>query len=202
MNLALSILIQLIMSLSLIKVFEKIDSELGIKLKTKDIVIITLVIITDSILYSITYNTLNIAHVSLITGYLIFMSYTDMKTKLLYSTVSFVMIAIETVLVLLSIASIYKYSFIVLVVPFGLFILSLFKMLGLGDVYIYLVISLYYLQSRPLAFESILINVILADVLFVISALIYKIATKEKEKHLPFTIYIGIATTVCNILLI
>mgnify|MGYP006385190769 CR=1 FL=1 len=89
-----------IIPLALIVIFSKIDNELSeaIKLKRKDIAIIVVVAIIYGILYSSLYHLdIKFINTTFLTAYLVFMSYTDQKTKLLYSSVSIAMMLLEII---------------------------------------------------------------------------------------------------------
>lgn len=128
-------------------------------------------------------------------AYLIFMSYTDQKTKQVYSAVSLVVFLVAIVICMIQIMSRGMYSMFnvgaMICLSVLLVVLGQFGLLGMGDVEIYGVIGLYYLQTRPDAFFSIILNLLLANILFGISAIARKARHKDK---LPFTLYIAIST--------
>ena len=82
----LNLMLVVLIPLALIKLFSNFDSDIGetLRLRKRDVIIIIiaslLYIITSTLLLS---NDINMwINTSLITGYLIFCSYTDLKTKL------------------------------------------------------------------------------------------------------------------------
>lgn len=201
----ISIAILLITSLVLAKTFEKIDTELDIKLRTKDIIIISILSLVIGILITLIYNsTYELIHISVLIGYLMFMSYTDQKTRLLYSSVSIAMMIIEFILLVININNIEinRYTWTIVLVPLVLYIVSLFRGIGLGDVFIYTVLSLYYLQTRMVPTMSMILNILFTNIMFVVVSLIMRVISKNKDKHQPLTIYITISTVICNILFI
>lgn len=145
-------------------------------------------------------------HMDILAAYLIFMSYTDQKTKLLYTSVSLVMLIMELVLGVINIDFIMEYSneltWTIGLVPVILYIISIFNGIGLGDVYIYLVLCLYTLQISHIPTLVMIINILLTNIMFVVVTIFLRVMWKNKEKHLPLTIYITIASIICNMVFI
>lgn len=193
----LSIAILFVLPLLLSVAFEHIDKENTIKLGKKDIIWFTVVSIGLSIGFEIVahMNLVTLTLTSFIMAYLIFMSYTDQKTKQVYSAVSLVVFLVAIVICMLQIMNRGMYSIFnvgaMICLNALLVVLGQFGLLGMGDVEIYGVIGLYYLQTRPDAFFSIILNLLLANILFGISAIARKARHKDK---LPFTLYIAIST--------
>ena len=97
-NLILGSMLVSSLSLALITIFSRLDTELSNKLYLKKLDII--IIFAVAVLYGVLYSRLDISFIdftnnSILIAYLVFMSYTDQKTKLLYTSVSIVMILIE-----------------------------------------------------------------------------------------------------------
>lgn len=202
-----------IIPILLIMVFDKIDSTIDIALTRKNIAIILtnsfIIAFARFILYlkvGCEPCTPDIIHMDIMFAYLIFMSYTDQKTKLLYTTVSLAMIVLEITLSIINISSIMEFAntltWTIILIPVGLLILSAFRGIGLGDVYIYMVICLYTLQISHIPTFVVILNLLIANVLFVISSICLKLFKKNKDKHLPLTIHITIASVVCSIVFI
>lgn len=194
---ALSMAILFVLPLLLSVAFEHIDKENTIKLGKKDIIWFIVVSIGLSIGFEIVahMNLVTLTLTSFIMAYLIFMSYTDQKTKQVYSAVSLVAFLVAIVICMLQIMNRGMYSIFnvgaMIFLNALLVVLGQFDLLGMGDVDIYGVIGLYYLQTRPDAFFSIILNLLLANILFGISAIARKARHKDK---LPFTLYIAIST--------
>lgn len=193
--------------LALIFTFNKLDKEFKDKLKIRklDIVIIIAVAIIYGILYSRLGLTLGVfVNTTLLTAYLVFMSYTDQKTMLLYSSISFIMIIYEIIMIVVNynIIPFNEYTYTVLIILVVLGIMSIFRWIGLGDVYIYIVLALYYTQYRNLPTLTLMVNILLTNILFIVITVILKIIRKDKEKHQPLTIFIAISTFICNLFLI
>ena len=194
---ALSMAILFVLPLLLSVAYEHIDKENTIKLGKKDIIWFIVVSIGLSIGFEIVahMNLVTLTLTSFIMAYLIFMSYTDQKTKQVYSAVSLVVFLIAIVICMLQIMNRGMYSMFnvgaMICLNALLVALGQFGLLGMGDVDIYGVIGLYYLQTRPEAFFSIILNLLLANILFGISAIARKARHKDK---LPFTLYIAIST--------
>lgn len=193
----LSMAILFVLPLLLSVAFEHIDKENTIKLGKKDIIWFIVVSIGLSIGFEIVahMNLVTLTLTSFIMAYLIFMSYTDQKTKQVYSAVSLVVFLVAIVICMLQIMNRGMYSIFnvgaMICLNALLVVLGQFGLLGMGDVGIYGVIGLYYLQTRPDAFFSIILNLLLANILFGISAIARKARHKDK---LPFTLYIAIST--------
>lgn len=193
----LSMAILFVLPLLLSVAFEHIDKENTIKLGKKDIIWFIVVSIGLSIGFEIVAHTnlVTLTLTSFIMAYLIFMSYTDQKTKQVYSAVSLVVFLVAIVICMLQIMNRGMYSIFnvgaMICLDVLLVVLGQFGLLGMGDVDIYGVIGLYYLQTRPDAFFSIILNLLLANILFGISAIARKARHKDK---LPFTLYIAIST--------
>lgn len=203
---AVSLLTMIAMPLLLITVFSSIDTDIGdvIKASKKDIVIIILVAILYMIVTRLfNFDTARYVNMSILTGYLVFMSYTDQKTKLLYSIVSIFMILFEIIWLVVNISDIYftKYDLLLIPVVLAMLIMSKFRFLGFGDVLIYVVIVIYGLIYSLLPFWDILINYFVANILFVICTSIIRIVTRDKDRNQPFTLYIAISTFLCNLFL-
>lgn len=202
----ISLFTMTVMPLLLITVFSKIDADIGniIKASKKDIFII----VTITALYIIVTNLFDFdiaryMNMSILTGYLVFMSYTDQKTKLLYSIVSIFMILFEIIWLLIDFKNIYitKYDLLLIPIILVMCVMSKFRLLGFGDVLIYVVLIIYGLIYSLIPLLDILLNYFVANVLFVIFTSISRIVTRDKERHQPFTLYIAISTFLCNILL-
>lgn len=193
----LSMAILFVLPLLLSVAYEHIDKENTIKLGKKDIIWFIVVSIGLSIGFEIVahMNLVTLTLTSFIMAYLIFMSYTDQKTKQVYSAVSLVVFLIAIVICILQIMNRGMYSMFnvgaMICLNALLVALGQLGLLGMGDVDIYGVIGLYYLQTRPEAFFSIILNLLLANILFGISAIARKARHKDK---LPFTLYIAIST--------
>ena len=95
-----------------------------------------------------------------------------------------------------------EYTYTVLIILVVLGIMSIFRWIGLGDVYIYIVLALYYTQYRNLPTLTLMVNILLTNILFIVVTVILKIIRKDKEKHQPLTIFIAISTFICNLFLI
>lgn len=194
---ALSMAILFVLPLLLSVAFEHIDKENTIKLGKKDTIWFIVVSIGLSIGFEIVahMNLVTLTLTSFIMAYLIFMSYTDQKTKQVYSAVSLVVFLVAIVICMLQIMNRGMYSIFnvgaMICLNVLLVVLGQFGLLGMGDVDIYGVIGLFYLQTRPEAFFSIILNLLLANILFGVSAIARKARHKDK---LPFTLYIAIST--------
>lgn len=210
-NIVISVIMLFTLPLLLAKVYERLDKELGIQISKKDIITFAIVAICVGIgINLVDYNTLEIIHLSIILSYLFYMSYTDQKTKLLYSSISFGMLILEAILVVVKFnqLNINTFTWTIILISVILFVFSIFKGIGQGDVLIYSVLCLYYIQIRSIPTLSMLLNIIITNVMFIISAVVYKLYRKirykesSKGESLPLTIYIAISTVICSILLI
>jgi hypothetical protein len=140
-------------------------------------------------------------------GYLIFMSYTDQKIKLLYTAASLITMIVEIIIFainwdVIKTCFINEYTWTVLPVIIVLAIMSIFRYIGFGDVIIYAVLGIYLVSYRTVPLVSILINIVIANTLFIINALISKAVRKDKTKHQPLTMFIALATFLCGGMLI
>lgn len=200
----------IVIPISLIVFFTKVDDEYRdrIKLNTKDIIIISLVAV-GYIAITLKLNYISIEHyivMTLLNGYLVFMSYTDQKTQELYSMVSTLILIVSTpiVFVLVFSGKVTFTEYDILLIPLILLLELLGKMnlLGSGDVSIYKVILLYELAWSQNPFMNLLINLLIADGMFLIVTCTIKFITKNKKKSMPFTLYIAVATFICNLFII
>lgn len=204
----LNLMLVVLIPLALIKLFSNFDSDIGetLRLRKRDVIIIIiaslLYIITSTLLLS---NDINMwINTSLITGYLIFCSYTDLKTKLLYTIISVALLIIEGIWLIIDIDNIMfnEYTWTILIVLLILYLMSIPKFLGLGDALIYSVIATYLVHYRIIPTMSLIINLLLANVLFLVITVIIKVIKKDKERHQPFTLFIAISTCICSLLLV
>lgn len=204
----LNLMLVVFIPLALISLFSNFDSDIGetLRLRKKDVIII----ITTSILYIIAStlllsNDINIwINTSLITGYLIFCSYTDLKTKLLYTIISVTLLIIEGIWLIIDIKNVIfnEYTWTILIILLILYLMSIPKFLGLGDALIYSVITTYLVHYRTIPTMSLMINLLLANILFLVITVILKVIKKDKERHQPFTLFIAISTCICSLLLV
>lgn len=204
----LNLMLVVLIPLALIKLFSNFDSDIGeaLRLRKRDVIIIIiaslLYIITSTLLLS---NDINMwINTSLITGYLIFCSYTDLKTKLLYTIISVALLIIEGIWLIIDIENIMfnEYTWTILIALLILYLMSIPKFLGLGDALIYSVIATYLVHYRIIPTMSLIINLLLANVLFLVITVILKVIKKDKERHQPFTLFIAISTCICSLLLV
>lgn len=198
-----------IIPMILITLFGKVDTDISYSITPtkRDIIIIAITSISISLIqWLIIGNNVNnhYLHSSILMGYLLFMSYTDQKTTLLYSIISYAMIVIELITILISYGSltINKYSMLVFIIPVLLFIMSIFRWIGFGDVLIYLVISLFSMQYSILPVFNVGLNLVLAMFMFLLINILKNIKSQDKERHRPFTVYIAISTFLCNSFLV
>lgn len=200
LNVMLTTLMLVLIPLVLAFLFQRADEDLNIKLNKKDIIIIVIVGIIASILLNIQYEKFMLYHTSFIMAYLIFMSYTDQKTKLVYNFCSEVIVVLEIALILLKGTNINIITTSVMLLPLVMLIISLLGGLGMGDVFIYTALALYSITSKEFPFFSLTYIIILANIMFIIVGIIYKIVTMNKNRKLPLTIYIAISFFICSIL--
>lgn len=210
-NYIIGLVLMVLIPLALIFIFTELDVEISetIRLKDIDLAVIILVavgywLITNTIF---TFNTGRYVNMTIVMAYLVFMSYTDQKTKLLYSIVSVVMMVFELIWLAVSFKNLTfnKYDLLLIPVLIMFLLLSKFKWLGFGDVMIYMVLIIYELIFSYIPFWDILFNYTVANILFVVTSCVMKLVSKKKEvndKHLKFTIYIAISTFLCNMVLI
>lgn len=206
-KIVISLLTMIVLPILLITIFSRLDNDMKetLKLSRKDILIIVAVAIGYIAITSLfSFSTERFINMSILTGYLVFMSYTDQKSKLLYSIVSIVMILFEIVCIAFNFNNIYftKYHLLLIPIVVVMLIMSRLRLLGFGDVLIYVVIILYEMNYSLLPFWDILLNYLAANILFVVIASIIRIITKDKEKNQPFTLYIAMATFLCNLFII
>ena len=187
--------------------YRNIDKTFSDKLKLSNINILTFVIL--DILYIISVlklcnftNKLIIVN-ALILGYLLFMSIMDIRTKLLYDSTSYLMIVANIIILLTELNNIafIGYNYIAILVIIILWIMSRFNLIGFGDVLIYVVLAIHYFTFSVEPFVSIILNILITNILFIIASIIIKIVNKNKNKHLPLTPYIFISTFLCSIII-
>ena len=203
-NCIMGMIIMLIVPIMCIRTFCELDEDCRDKLKLNKTNIITLMLVAigyglvTPLLIPTEFEYINL---TLLMAYLVFMSYTDQKTMLLYTAPSIVMFMVELLLLILNYnnLSFDRYTPTVLVVLVALYAMSLFRWIGYGDVLIYTVLIIYLMQYRAVPTMSLLINILLTNILFVVTTLIMKIIKKDKSKHQPLTIFIAISTYLCNI---
>lgn len=200
-----------LMPLALVKGFTILDNEYRdrIKLDKRSIIIIIACGIGFTV---ITFNmpkmigTEHFLNYAFLTGYLIFMSYTDQKIKQLYSVVTVLVIIVESVILALNISKVTLDITVIttIAVVLVLFVMSLFNWIGMGDVLIYTALAIYLTRYSMIPMISLVMNILLTNLLFIISAIILKLAKieKYKGKNRPLTLYIALSTFICNLLLI
>jgi hypothetical protein len=144
---------------------------------------------------------------AILMGYLLFMSYTDQKTKLLYTLPSIIMLIIQVIIFAINWSTIktyyineYTWTIGILVLVLG--IISLLGFLGLGDVIIYTVLGIYYTCFRNLPTMSLIYNIFLANLIFLVVTIILKVTKQDISKKQPLTIFIALSTLLCNTMFI
>lgn len=202
----INIVLVVFIPLALIYCFRRLDTELSeaLKLRKIDIVIILLF----SIIYSVASskmlgsNLQILINTSILTGYLVFCSYTDLKTKLLYTVVSLAFLMIEISWLIIDYKSVpfNEYSWTILVVIGVMILMSIPRWIGIGDVIIYAVIATYLTHYRFIPTVSIVANILFTNIMFVIATIIIKVIKHNKERHQPLTLFIAISTVVCCLL--
>lgn len=198
----------ILLPLLLIELFSKYDTEFKdkIQLRKKDAIIIIIFAIIQIVLLQIVHSdkVIFVANTYILMGYLVFMSYTDQKTKLLYSIVSISMTVIQIIFFILNynIAEKGIFPYTTMIVPLIICVMSLFRMIGFGDALIYIVIGIYYIQYSDYSLMVMVSNVILTNIMFIVINIFVKIIKRDMERHQPLTIYIAISTFICSILLI
>ena len=203
-NTIIGVLAVSLIPILLILFFSKEDEEYSekIKLTKRNAIIIIVLAAGYGLITPITITEqFQYINLTILIAYLVFMSYTDQKIMLLYSSASIVMIIFEGIALALNFNNIVfnKYTPTILIVLLILNIMSIFKWIGYGDVLIYTVISLYYLQYRAVPTMSLMLNILFTNIMFVVVTLIIRIVKKDKSRHQPLTIYIAISTYLCNI---
>lgn len=215
-NIASILLIPIILSMTFSRVEQGIDENhsKSIKMHGKDIIIIAVI--------SLIYNAVSITLLSsnsekfiitaLLFGYLIFMAYTDQKTMMVYSAPSVIMLVALILRALIQNKMIHgsistQQLYIILPVMIVLLILSMFGMLGYGDILIYAVIAVYNIIYSDYAGISLIINLLIANTLFILTMIILRLkkssvntSISDGTTEFPFTIYILIGTIICSIL--
>lgn len=215
-NIASILLIPIILSMTFSRVEQGIDENhsKSIKMHGKDIIIIAVI--------SLIYNAVSITLLSsnsekfiitaLLFGYLIFMAYTDQKTMMVYSAPSVIMLVALILRALIQNKMIHgsistQQLYIILPVMIVLLILSMFGMLGYGDILIYAVIAVYNIIYSDYAGISLIINLLIANTLFILTTIILRLkkssvntSISDGTTEFPFTIYILIGTIICSIL--
>lgn len=215
-NISSIIIIPIILSMIFSKAEQGIDedSSKSIKMHVKDILIITAVSLIYNVI-SITMLNLNLEKLivtALLISYLVFMTYTDQKTMTVYSVPSVIIlialifrVLIQNKMVQGSIST--KQLYIILPVMIILIILSMFGMLGYGDVLIYAVIAVYNILYTNYAGIGLIINLLIANTLFALTTVVLRLKKSSVDTSIsdgttefPFTIYILIGTVICSIL--
>lgn len=196
---ALSFILIIAIPLILIKIFMYCEEDISIKEKItpkrKDIIALVILSTLSWLIQIKSLTSISSWFTTLLVAYLIFMSYTDQKTKLLYSMASIIMIALGIVNIVAT-HSFNSIAALSLIIPTIMLVMSIFRFIGLGDVLIYYVLALYYISISQDAAVLLMINVLITNILFVIVSVV----SKNKEKHKPLTIFIAISTFLLNIL--
>ena len=204
----------IIVVIQMIKIFESIDDEVETAINKKDRAVIIILGSLYGILsavfiwknqYGLVKNIVELLNVTLLFIYLTFQSYFDQKIKNVYSTISILMIPIEIIYVTYIMIGGYNkiygfYTLAVLIAPIILWVISLFRGIGFGDVLIYLVIAIYYIGAKQQPVISMLLNIIATNITFIVTSIIIKMGKFGKKKHKPLTMYIAITTILFAIL--
>ena len=205
---AIDIALITLIPIILVNYFVRIDKEYAPALKltsTRKIGLAMLILAGLVALLSPGYcylSTLQHLNSSFILAYLIFMSYTDTHTKMLYSVVSAVMLVFEIIITMIN-AERFQSDTYTLIIALGvLIILAIFNLIGAGDVLIYTVIMLYLLQNRTVPTMSFILNVLMTNIMFVVVTVLKKLQSKDiniLHSHEPLTlfIYFGTLMTIC-----
>jgi hypothetical protein len=200
-----------ILPILLITLFSKLDTEVSDKLTPNklDYIIILLISIAYTVITAIKIETniYDYINMSILFGYLVFMSYTDQKLKMLYSIVSVLMILLETSWLTYSCfiaksTELTKYHLIAIPILILLTIVSKLGYIGFGDVLIYFVYTIYETIYTYISFWYILLSLLISNILFLVVTVIRKLITHNKEKKQPYTIYIAISIFIVNIFLV
>jgi hypothetical protein len=208
-------MIILFIPMLLIKVFDSIDNEVNLKMSYRFIFLNSIFASMIGYFISKIYsNRFQMIHLSILIAYLWFMGYVDRKSKTVYTSVSVIMLLIEFVISIFTLDKtlLNEYTWTVALVLLILFIMSMVRMIGLGDVLIYGVISMYYVQTRLLPTISLMIVILVANVIFIIVNVIkavvrkikkanYQVDSKDKQYE-PLAECIALSTIICCIALV
>lgn len=207
---AIDIALITLIPIILVNYFVRIDKEYAPALKltsTRKIGLAMLILTGLVAILSPGYcylSTLQHLNSSFILAYLIFMSYTDTHTKMLYSVVSAVMLIFEIILTMFSTENLQNttYAWTLLIALGILVVIAIFNLIGAGDVLIYTVIMLYLLQNRTVPTMSFILNVLMTNIMFVVVTVLKKLQSKDiniLHSHEPLTlfIYFGTLMTIC-----
>lgn len=188
-----------ILTFLLVKTFDKIDETVNIAMNKRDIIGVAIVSLFCSLAINSLHDSFNINYIliSIITAFMVMMSYTDLKIMEAYGVINFSTLGLAIIYFICSIENFkllvcdkYQLQMIILC-SIILVILFITKGVGLGDTIIY--ISLLLIYSVHLRFGCLLliINILFSNTLFLITNS-FKFL-KDKKQKLPLIPHILIA---------
>lgn len=196
-TLLIGILIALAMSYIYILALPMLDEDYKSKIVPSDIMIISVsIVIIETLMYIAWRGNTCYYDLSALNGTMIFMAYTDQRTKQVYVLPSLILIALGLVRTVCACCISTTEVLILVISLLILFILSVSGMLGMGDWLIFLAIAIMYSYIKSFPIISFLICVFLSAILSVPYTIYRAIKKKDIKEHFPFTVYITIAVVV------
>lgn len=173
---------------------QKGNPESGLSFSVRDGVVLTGIAFFCAISFSALFKGWSYMHILWISGYLMLMSYTDLKTGMVYTLFSKLFFAAETIIFLLFLFfggggwSMGGTTILGLLLFMAVnFIAGKLNLLGMGDVYIFSVMALFYCNISRVPAAMLLLNAFLAYFMFGIWNLPQYLKHKDFKMHLPFT---------------
>lgn len=188
-----------ILTFLLVKTFDKIDETVNIAMNKRDIIGVAIVSLFCSLAINSLHDSFNINYIliSIITAFMVMMSYTDLKIMEAYGVINFSTLGLAIIYFIYNIENfkllVCDKSQLQMITLCSIILVILFmtKGVGLGDTVIY--ISLLLIYSVHLRFGCLLliINILLSNALFLITNS-FKFL-KDKRQKLPLIPHILIA---------
>ena len=187
----LSSIIVLVITFGLSAIYYKIDSEYRDRLRITRWDVVGILLIAAVSEFTVT----NVVIDSIMIGYLLFESLVDLKIKYVYDIISYIVIVINIVLVVIhsdNLDSIGVYNYLMIPLFLLMVVMSRMRMIGFGDVIVYLAIAVYLVHDSIEPLFNITACILIANALFASVNLLKLFLSKVRDKHNPLTVYIMI----------
>lgn len=196
-NLLKGTLLSLVMLYIYIIALPMRDSEYKNKVVPYDIMIMSIsVVVLEALIFIVHADRGCFYDLSILNGTMIFMAYTDQRTKMVYTLPSLILIALGSVRTVCA-CCISPIEIVMMLAPLLLLLVfTLTKKLGFGDWLIYLGIAIMYTYIKSEPVLSFLICVFLSAILSLPYTVYGAIKHKNIKEHFPFTVYIALAVMI------
>lgn len=183
--------IQTFIATSILRIFNRLDKEVNFMIKRKDIIIFMVIsFLSNIITLQVTKHTLHLLQIIITTILLLIHSYMDLQIKQVYSIITYTGLILNIIILIIS--KLYfdipiQLEIIGLILI--LVVISIFKQIGTGDVFVYVIIAINYICIKSeFAYILLALNVLISQVLFIL--LNIKLFVKNRKEKVALVPYI------------